>query len=183
MSPWASAPQDCRRCPPLVESRTRVVNGEGSCSSGLMLLGEAPGRREDERGEPFVGRSGEVLDEALTGLGLDRDDVRISNVVRCRPPGNRDPLKSEVGNCRSYLVEEVSVFEPGVVCALGRVASSALLGRAVSMGEALGRGGGASFGELRVPLVVNYHPAATLYDPSKRVGFDDALETAIELLD
>jgi len=147
-----------------------------------MFVGEAPGKREDELGEPFVGRSGEVLDEVLNGLGLSREEVRISNVVRCRPPGNRDPRSSEVDNCRDYLEDEVAHFEPEVLCTLGRVAASSLLGEPVSMGESLGRRGTMELGGVEVEVFLSYHPAATLYDKSKRPVFEQGLEEAVGLV-
>lgn len=177
------APPDCTRCPELVDNRTQVVNGVGTCSSGLVLIGEAPGRAEDREGEPFVGRSGEVLDDALGELGLGREETLITNVVRCRPPDNRDPRNNEARNCREFLEREISACDPFVICTLGRVAASSLLGRPVSVGRDLGREGEVEIGDLRVPLVIDYHPAATLYDTGKRPVFVEALRTAVETLD
>ncbi|MFB6189807.1 MAG: uracil-DNA glycosylase family protein, partial [Halapricum sp.] len=96
---------DCERCPELVASRSRIVNGVGPTDADLVFVGEAPGAQEDEQGEPFVGRSGDVLDDALRDAGLSRADVRITNCVRCRPPDNRDPKREELDNCRGYLEE------------------------------------------------------------------------------
>lgn len=176
-----AAPPDCPRCPDLVENRTRVVNGVGSGELGLMFLGEAPGKREDAQGEPFVGRSGSLLDDALEEAGASRGEVRISNVVRCRPPDNRDPRGDEVENCREYLEREVEELEPDVVCVLGRVAASALLGESVTLRDAVGVDGDITIGEVEATLVVSYHPAATIYDRSKTDEFRELVATAVEL--
>src|SRR6056297_1290418 len=111
----ATAVTGCERCPALVESRSRIVNGVGPTDADLLFVGEAPGANEDEQGEPFVGRSGDVLDETLREAGLDRGDVRITNCVRCRPPDNRDPRKEELANCRGYLETEIDRVDPELV--------------------------------------------------------------------
>src|SRR6056297_1460256 len=111
----------CERCPALVESRSRIVNGVGPDDAALLFVGEAPGAQEDEQGEPFVGRSGSVLDDALRDNGLSRADVRITNCVRCRPPENRDPRTEELANCRGYLEAEIERIDPDVVVTLGKV--------------------------------------------------------------
>ena len=103
---------ECQRCEALCESRSQIVNGVGPADAKLLFVGEAPGANEDERGEPFVGRSGDVLDETLHDVGLDRDDVRITNCVRCRPPENRDPHGQELANCRRYLETEIERVDP-----------------------------------------------------------------------
>ncbi|MFC7075380.1 uracil-DNA glycosylase [Haloarcula halophila] len=173
----------CERCPELCESRSRIVNGAGPADADLLFVGEAPGANEDEQGEPFVGRSGDVLDETLREVGLDRGDVRITNCVRCRPPDNRDPHVEERAHCRPYLEHEIDAVDPAVVVTLGKVPAEHLLERDVAVtGEA---------GEVYdVPIegtprrvLVSVHPAATLYDPSQKETFGSALETAAEFSD
>src|SRR6056297_3081402 len=125
--------QDCQRCPDLVDSRSRIVNGVGPPDADLLFVGEGPGENEDQQGEPFVGRSGSVLDEALGEAGVLREEVRITNCVRCRPPGNRDPTTEELANCRGYLDSEIAAVEPSVVVTLGKVPSEHLLDRSVGI--------------------------------------------------
>ena len=118
---------ECERCEALCESRSQIVNGVGPAEADLLFVGEAPGANEDEQGEPFVGRSGDVLDETLREVGLDRSDVRITNCVRCRPPDNRDPHKEELANCRGYLESEIARVDPELVVTLGKVPGEHLL--------------------------------------------------------
>jgi DNA polymerase len=167
----------CERCPALVESRSRIVNGVGPTDADLVLVGEAPGADEDEGGEPFVGRSGTVLDEALSAAGLARADVRITNCVRCRPPENRDPRAEELGHCRGYLERELAVVDPELVVALGKVPAEHLLDASLSVTRAAGEIREAALDEPRSVLVC-VHPAATLYDRSQRAGFEAAIEKA-----
>ena len=123
----------CERCPALVDSRSRIVSGVGPTDADLLFVGEAPGAHEDEQGEPFVGRSGDVLDSGLRDAGLDRVDVRITNCVRCRPPDNRDPTRDERESCRGYLEREIAAVDPELVVTLGKVPSEHLLGRSVGV--------------------------------------------------
>lgn len=169
---------DCERCPGLVESRSRIVNGTGPADAAVLLLGEAPGRYEDEQGEPFVGRSGDVLDEVLGHHGLARGTVRITNCVRCRPPDNRDPTTDELGNCRGYLETEIDLVDPDVVVTLGKVPSQHLLGRDVAITNEAGSVESVELGGQRRDVLLNVHPAATLYDRSQRETFEHAIETA-----
>ena len=170
----------CERCPELVESRRRIVNGVGPSDANLLFVGEAPGAHEDEQGEPFVGRSGDVLDDGLRDVGLSRRDVRITNCVRCRPPENRDPKTAERENCRSYLDHEIAAVDPELVITLGKVPAEQLLDRSVAVTSEAG-----DIDELTIEgrswqVLVCVHPAATLYDPSQQAAFDSALETAVE---
>ncbi|MBV0902450.1 uracil-DNA glycosylase [Haloarcula salina] len=174
---------DCERCDDLCASRSRIVNGVGPADADLLFVGEAPGANEDERGEPFVGRSGDVLDETLREVGLDRGDVRITNCVRCRPPDNRDPRTGELANCREYLETEIDRVDPEVVVTLGKVPAEHLLERDVAVtGEAGEVFDVAVAGQPR-RVLVSVHPAATLYDPSQSETFEAALETAAEFTD
>ena len=110
--------EDCERCPNLVESRTQIVNGVGPIDASLLIVGEAPGENEDKQGEPFVGKSGDLLNDELNKNGISRSDVRITNTIRCRPKDNRDPRKNEIKNCFGYLENEISVVDPDVVLTL-----------------------------------------------------------------
>ncbi|MDG5758707.1 uracil-DNA glycosylase [Natronococcus sp. A-GB1] len=174
---------ECTRCPKLVESRSRIVNGTGPEDADVLFVGEGPGAQEDEQGEPFVGRSGSVLDEQLRTVGLDRETVRITNCVRCRPPENRDPTKKELENCRGYLETEIDRLEPDVIVTLGKVPTEHLLDRSVSVTKEAG-----SVEEVRIEgtprrLLICVHPAATLYDRSQEETFADAIQRAAELAD
>jgi len=123
----------CERCPALVDSRSQIVEGVGPVDADLLVVGEGPGANEDEASEPFVGRSGDVLDEAFRDAGLARGDVRITNCVRCRPPDNRDPRADELANCRGYLEAEIARLDPDLIVTLGKVPSEHLLGRSVGI--------------------------------------------------
>jgi DNA polymerase len=173
----------CERCEALCESRSQIVNGVGPAEADLLFVGEAPGANEDEQGEPFVGRSGDVLDETLRTVGLDREDVRITNCVRCRPPDNRDPHKEELANCRGYLESEIDRVDPELVVTLGKVPAQHLLERDVAVtGEAGDVADVAIEGTPR-RVMVCVHPAATLYDPSQKETFKSTLEKAADFTD
>lgn len=174
--------QNCRRCEALCDSRSRIVNGVGPADAELLFVGEAPGQKEDEGGEPFIGRSGDVLDEGLRDQGLARRDVRITNCVRCRPPDNRDPTADELSNCREYLEAEIDAVDPTVVVTLGKVPSQHVLERSVAVTKEAG-----TLHDVRIAgeprrVLVCVHPAATLYDPSQRETFDDSLAAAVGLI-
>ena len=171
----------CERCDELVESRSRIVNGVGRCSLGVVFVGEAPGADEDAQGEPFVGRSGEVLTEKLDALGVSRDEVRITNSVRCRPPDNRNPRKDELENCRSYLVAEIDTFDPSVVCTLGRVPTTNLVDDVNAMRDVVGEELDIEIGAKERTVVPCYHPAAMLYDRSKEDTIDETLAHVVEI--
>lgn len=174
---------ECTRCPALVDARSQIVNGTGPENADLLFVGEGPGANEDEQGEPFVGRSGTVLDDGLRNVGLAREDVRITNCVRCRPPENRDPSKDELENCRGYLEHEIDLLDPDVIVTLGKVPSEHLLGRSVAVTKEAG-----SLEEVRIEgvprrVLLCVHPAATLYDRSQEETFASALERAADLAD
>jgi DNA polymerase len=172
---------DCPRCPDLVDSRSQIVNGTGPADADVLFVGEAPGATEDEQGEPFVGRSGAVLDEALRERGgLARADVRITNCVRCRPPDNRDPTADELANCRGYLEAEIDAVDPEVVVTLGKVPSEHLLGRDVAITSEAGSVVTTALGGEQREVLLCVHPAATLYDRSQEATFESAIETAAE---
>jgi DNA polymerase len=179
---WDPATLDvggCERCPALVESRSRIVNGVGPDDADLLFVGEAPGANEDEQGEPFVGRSGDVLEEGLRDVGLSRRDIRITNCVRCRPPENRDPKTEERANCRGYLDREIAAVDPELVITLGKVPAELLLDRSVAVTSEAGDIDEITAAGTTQRVLLSVHPAATLYDPSQRETFAAALETAV----
>lgn len=171
----------CERCSELVDSRSRIVNGVGPEDADLLFVGEGPGEQEDVEGEPFVGRSGKVLDEALREQGLARSDVRITNCVRCRPPNNRDPTGEELEHCRPYLEVEIEAVAPAVIVTLGKVPSEHLLGRSVAVTQVAGTVHETELGGAQWDLLVCVHPAATLYDPSQRDRFSRTIELAASM--
>ncbi|MDQ1688652.1 MAG: uracil-DNA glycosylase [Frankiaceae bacterium] len=154
----ATAISSCTRCPELVATRQRVVVGQLRQQSRLLLVGEAPGAQEDEVGEPFVGRGGQLLDELLEGAGLHRSQVSVANVLKCRPPANRTPKPAEVANCRSWLTQQLALADPAVVVALGATATGWFFGRGSRLTELRGRPHDV---DGRV-LVATYHPSAAL---------------------
>jgi len=173
--------EECERCPALVDSRSRIVNGAGPTDADLVFVGEAPGANEDDQGEPFVGRSGTVLDDALRDAGLARSDVRITNCVKCRPPDNRDPTAAELDNCRGYLAEELARLDPELVVTLGKVPSEHLLDESVAVTNRTGEVFDARVGGTSHRLLVCLHPAATLYDRSQADAFEETIARAAEL--
>jgi DNA polymerase len=172
---------DCERCPALVESRSRIVDGVGPDDADLLFVGEAPGQHEDEQGEPFVGRSGDVLDDALAEAGVLREEVRITNCVRCRPPENRDPHKEELANCRDYLETEIDRVAPTIVVTLGKVPAEHLLDRSVAVTKEAGSVADARIAGESRRVLLSVHPAATLYDRSQQATFENAIREAVEL--
>ncbi len=159
----------CTRCP-LHQSRTQTVFGVGSADPDWMIIGEAPGAEEDRRGEPFVGRSGKLLDEMLRAIGQSRDSVFIANILKCRPPNNRDPEPEESAECRGYLERQIELLRPKIILAVGRIAAHLLLDTDTPVGQL--RGSVHKLGNT--PLVVTYHPAYLLRSPSqKRKAWDD----------
>ncbi|MDG5777824.1 uracil-DNA glycosylase [Haloarculaceae archaeon H-GB2-1] len=173
----------CTRCPDLVESRSRIVSGVGPAEADLLFVGEAPGANEDEQGEPFVGRSGDVLDDGLRDVGLARADVRITNCVRCRPPDNRDPTSEELANCRGYLDAEIAAVDPEVIVTLGKVPGEHLLDRSLAVTQEAGTVEEIAIDGTNYRVLVCVHPAATLYDRSQRDTFASALQKAAEFAD
>jgi uracil-DNA glycosylase len=154
----------CTRCP-LSETRTQVVFGSGSPTADLMFVGEAPGFHEDKQGVPFVGAAGQLLGKLLTTIGLTRDDVFVANVLKCRPPGNRDPLPDEIAACESHLFRQVELIQPKVVATLGNFATKLLSGKPDGITRVHGREQEVVLGGSRVLLYPIFHPAAALYTP------------------
>jgi len=156
---------ECTRCS-LHASRTQTVFGVGSESADWMIIGEAPGAEEDRRGEPFVGRAGQLLDEMLRAIGLSRDAVFIANTLKCRPPGNRDPAVDEAAACRAYLDRQIALIAPKLILAVGRVAAQLLLATDVPVGRL--RGQKHYLSDEQIPVVVTYHPAYLLRSPTQK---------------
>lgn len=169
-----AAVADCQRCG-LCRSRTRTVFGVGPERAAWMIVGEAPGAEEDARGEPFVGQAGRLLDNMLAALGLSRErDVFIANVLKCRPPGNRNPEPEEVRECSPYLRRQVELVSPRGILVMGRFAAQTLLGTDASIASLRGRLHQHEVGARRVPVVVTYHPAYLLRNlPDKAKAWAD----------
>jgi DNA polymerase len=154
----------CEKCP-LSETRDRVVFGSGNSDADLMFVGEAPGAEEDRQGLPFVGRAGAFLTELLEGIGLKRDQVWICNVLKCRPPGNRDPQPEEIDSCRPYLEKQVELIQPRIIGTLGNFATKLLTGKPTGITKVRGTAQEHTLGGRRVFLLPLFHPAAGLRTP------------------
>jgi len=162
---WQQA-RDCTKCPQLAATRQTVVFGSGNADADLMFVGEAPGANEDRQGLPFVGQAGRLLDTLLEEIGLTRGDVFVANVLKCRPPGNRDPLPQEIDACQDYLFRQLELIEPRVVCTLGNFSTKLLRGDpATGITRLHGCEEIRRIGPRRVRLYPIYHPAAALYTP------------------
>jgi uracil-DNA glycosylase family 4 len=156
----------CTRCAQLAATRTTVVFGSGHADADLMFVGEAPGRHEDEQGIPFIGQAGRLLDQLLGDIGLTRGDVFVANVLKCRPPGNRDPHPAEIDACQEYLLRQVELIEPRVVCTLGNFATKLLRADPTGITRLHGREEVRTIGTRAVRLYPIFHPAAALYTPA-----------------
>jgi uracil-DNA glycosylase family 4 len=161
----------CKKCS-LHSTRTQGVFGVGNRRADWLIIGEAPGAEEDRQGEPFVGRAGQLLNAMLRAIGLPRETVFIANVLKSRPPGNRDPKPEEVAACLPYLMRQIALLQPKLMLAVGRIAAQNLLATDLSLGRL--RGQVHTFGELNTPLIVTYHPAYLLRTPAdKRKAWED----------
>jgi len=170
----------CTACA-LAETRTQTVFGAGAAEARCLVIGEAPGAEEDRRGEPFVGRAGQLLNAMLAAIGLARDSVYIANILKCRPPNNRDPQPAEVVACSSFLRRQIALVAPRVILAVGRVAAQNLLGVDTPIGRM--RGQDYVYADSGIPVVVTYHPAYLLRSPGeKRKAWVD-LQRAKRVLD
>jgi DNA polymerase len=162
----------CTKCA-FWKERSNVVFGSGNPSARIMLVGEAPGFNEDKRGVPFCGKAGEVLDRLLLSIGMDRKDIYITNVIKCRPPNNRDPLEEEIENCSGYLERQISAIQPGIICCLGRHALKDILKRfSIQEEGSISRLHGKVFEKSEdifnmVRIVALYHPAVAVYNPGQ----------------
>ena len=161
----------CTKCE-LHSTRTQTVFGIGNHNADVLVIGEAPGQDEDAQGEPFVGRAGKLLDAMLQAIDLQREQVYIANILKCRPPGNRDPHADEVAQCHPYLQRQIELLQPKVIFALGRIAAQSLL----QSDEAVGKLRGRVHDFQGIPLLVSYHPAYLLRKPTeKRKAWQDLL--------
>lgn len=166
--PWGeleSVVSVCTACE-LSRSRRQTVFGVGNREADWMVVGEAPGAEEDRQGVPFVGRAGKLLDKMLAAIGLDRESVFVTNILKCRPPGNRDPKPEEMACCRAFLERQIELVGPKVILSVGRISSQNLLQRDVAVGRL--RGSVHRFGPNGTPLVVTYHPAYLLRRPEEK---------------
>lgn len=161
----------CQHCGELATTRTQTVFGVGNHQAEWMLIGEAPGGEEDQQGEPFVGPAGQLLNAMLAAVGLQRQQVYIANVLKCRPPNNRDPHVDEVAACLPYLHRQIALIQPKIILLVGRVAAQQMLGSDANLGKLRGQ---VHHYHDRIPMVVTYHPAYLLRKPSeKRKSWDD----------
>ena len=156
---------ECHECP-LRASRTRLVFGSGNADADLMFVGEAPGFHEDQQGIPFVGRAGKLLDQLLSEIGLERREVFVANTLKCKPPGNRDPLPDEIEECKPHLFKQIELIEPRVICTLGNFATKLLSGSPQGITKVHGRPLDRDFGGRTVRLYPLFHPAAALRTPA-----------------
>ncbi|MES9845056.1 MAG: uracil-DNA glycosylase [Candidatus Sedimenticola sp. 6PFRAG5] len=168
---------ECEACE-LHTSRTNTVFGVGNREADLLVIGEAPGADEDRQGEPFVGRAGQLLNAMLRAIGLQRDDVYIANILKCRPPGNRDPRHEEAAACEPYLRRQVALLRPKAILCVGRVAAHNLL----KTEEAVGRMRGKDYRYDQIPVVVTYHPAYLLRSPDQKAKAWQDLQAAVTRL-
>jgi uracil-DNA glycosylase family 4 len=167
----------CTKCN-LSKSRTNAVAGKGKYNAEIMFIGEAPGRNEDLKGEPFVGSAGKILSEALEYSGLSRDDVFITNVVKCRPPNNRIPLEEEKNSCQQYLIGELDIIKPKIICILGNTAYGSILG-----GDSITKNRGKIIKKNNQLYFLTIHPAAVMYTPSLKQVLKDDIKALVETLE
>ena len=171
----------CTRCR-LAQGRTQVVFGAGNDAADLMFVGEAPGFHEDKLGVPFVGQAGKLLDKLLAGIGLERSEVYIANVLKCRPPGNRDPQADEIEACEPHLFRQIELIRPRVVATLGNFATKLLSGKPTGITRVHGVEQDTTIGGNRVLLYPLYHPAAALYTPAMLKVLEDDFRRIPELM-
>ena len=167
----------CHKCP-LGKTRTNLVFGVGDPAARLMFAGEAPGRDEDMQGEPFVGRAGQLLTKIIEAIGMERSNVYIANVLKCRPPGNRNPMPDEIVLCMPYLIKQIEIIQPKVLCALGTFAAQTLLNTTAPVGTLRGK-----FHDYKgIPMMVTYHPAYLLRNPNDKVKVGDDMKKVRDCL-
>ncbi len=179
---WEQA-RTCQRCPQLASTRQTVVFGSGNADADLMFVGEAPGANEDQQGLPFVGQAGRLLDQLLSEIGLTRGDVFVANVLKCRPPGNRDPLPQEIDSCQDYLFRQLDLIQPKVVCTLGNFATKLLRSDMTGITRLHGRDELRQIGPRVVRLYPLFHPAAALYTPAMLATLREDFGRIPELLE
>jgi uracil-DNA glycosylase family 4 len=174
--------QGCVRCAELAATRKTVVFGAGNADADLMFVGEAPGASEDQQGLPFVGQAGKLLEKLLGEIDLARADVFVANVLKCRPPGNRDPQPAEIENCREYLYSQVELIEPRVICTLGNFSTKLLREDPTGITRLHGRPEVLTIGRRAVRLYPIFHPAAALYTPRMLQTLREDFQRLPELL-
>lgn len=174
--------RSCTRCV-LHENRTKAVPGEGPEDSDVMLIGEAPGYHEDQQGEPFVGDAGDVLDRLLEKSGLDRSEVFIGNIIKCRPPENRDPKKEEIAECTAYLERQIKSIQPKLIVSLGRISAKELLDRPVKVSKEHGNLRDLEYSGWYCKIFISYHPAASLYGADTERKLEKDFERLGEIID
>jgi uracil-DNA glycosylase len=179
---YAEETSTCTRCA-LANGRTQVVFGSGSPDADLMFVGEAPGFHEDQQGVPFVGQAGKLLDKLLGGIGLTRADVFVANVLKCRPPGNRDPQPEEIASCEPHLFRQIELIQPKLVATLGNFATKLLSGKPAGITRVHGHEQEVTLGARTVLLYPLYHPAAALYTPSMLKVLEEDFARIPALLD
>lgn len=155
----------CTRCPELVENRTQTVFGDGTSDAKILFVGEAPGEEEDQKGIPFIGRAGRLMDNAMEEVGIPRSMVFITNTLKCRPPGNRDPKPEEIDNCKAFLAAQVALIKPKIIVPLGRFGLEQMVRKSKKISEVHGRAMRRKDGLIFFPM---YHPAAALHQPRYR---------------
>jgi uracil-DNA glycosylase family 4 len=178
---YADQVSACTRCR-LAQGRTQVVFGVGNPEADLMFVGEAPGFHEDKQGVPFVGQAGKLLDKLLAGIALERSDVYIANVLKCRPPGNRDPQPDEIESCEPHLFRQIELIQPRVVATLGNFATKLLSGKPTGITRVHGQEQEVTLGGNHVLLYPLYHPAAALYTPAMLKVLQEDFRRLPELL-
>jgi uracil-DNA glycosylase len=179
---YAEHTSSCTKCA-LAKGRTQVVFGSGNPNADLMFVGEAPGFHEDQQGVPFVGQAGKLLDTLLGGIGLTRADVFVANVLKCRPPGNRDPLPEEIAACEPHLFRQIELIDPKLVATLGNFATKLLSGKPAGITRVHGYEQEVTLGTRKVSLYPIYHPAAALYTPSMLKVLEEDFARIPALLD
>jgi uracil-DNA glycosylase len=179
---YAEQTASCTKCA-LSAGRTQVVFGSGSPDADLVFVGEAPGFHEDQQGVPFVGQAGKLLDRLLEGIGLTRADVFVANVLKCRPPGNRDPQPDEIAACEPHLFRQIELLDPVLVATLGNFATKLLSGRPAGITRVHGQEQDVTLGARKVLLYPLFHPAAALYTPSMLKVLEEDFARIPALLD
>ena len=182
MSAWEELRTECLACEAceLCKTRTQVVFGVGNPEAEVLFIGEAPGKNEDEQGEPFVGRAGKLLDEMLAMIGLQREHIYITNSVKCRPPENRDPLNTEKDACRGYLRRQVKLMRPKIIVCLGRISAMEFIREDFKISQEHGQ----FFDKNGTLMMALYHPAALLRDPRKKPEtFEDLKQLQMKIQD
>lgn len=171
---------DCRLCE-LCKTRKQTVFGVGDRDANCLIVGEAPGAEEDRLGDPFVGRAGQLLNSMLRAIGLEREQVYIANILKCRPPGNRDPRPEEMASCEPYLLRQIDLLKPKVIVAAGRIAAQSLLRSTTPIGRLRGRRH--IYAPAELPMVVTYHPAYLLRSPLQKSKSWEDLKMLRQILD